>query len=297
MLVWPPVSAHIGVGACAGGRTGGAGAARWRDVGGIGHQRELVEETLDRLGDRREPRLGSPFRRPHLRVRLRRHQFVVVVVVVVVVFVVVFFVFVFSLLLKTKSVANFLIIAFHFGSSAAGPQLLFDVAFFLLPLDRFIRSKDEDGEVGWPASCAYGLYECMIFLLCRGLTPLERLNLLLSFAVALSFASYLSRPSLPAVTYFFPPGPVPPPHAGILLVDQWLGSKETSKRRRERPVQIALKPAVPPVGEKEREKQRKSKRKILEPLSCPSWRSVALEGSVVVLLRRPAGTRSQLEGA
>lgn len=121
MLVWPPVSAHIGVGARAGGRTGGAGsagagavavAARWRGVGGISHQRELVEETFDRLGNRREPRLGSLLRRLHRRVRLRRHQFVVVVVVVAVVAFVVFVVFPspassFLLLLKTKSCGQF----------------------------------------------------------------------------------------------------------------------------------------------------------------------------------------------
>lgn len=122
MLARPLVSAHISVGACPGGRTGcagcagcaGAGAARWRGVGGISHQRELVEETLDRLGDRREPRLGPLLRRPHRRVRLPRHQFVFVFVVVVggvVVVVVVVAVFpfagVFSLLLKTKSCGQF----------------------------------------------------------------------------------------------------------------------------------------------------------------------------------------------
>lgn len=82
VLARPLVSAYIGVGACAGGRTGGAGAARRRGVGGISHQRELVEETFDRLGDRREPRLGSLLRRLHRRVRLRRHQFVFVFLVV-----------------------------------------------------------------------------------------------------------------------------------------------------------------------------------------------------------------------
>lgn len=88
MLVWPLVSAHIGVGTCAGGRTGSAGAARRRGVGGIGHQRELVEEPFDRLGDRWEPRLGPLLRRLHRRVRLRRHQFVFVFDFVAVVFVV-----------------------------------------------------------------------------------------------------------------------------------------------------------------------------------------------------------------